>query len=593
MATRTASVTGNWDNTATWGGAAVPVSGDTVNINGDIVVTIPTAYSAASALCVVGATANSSGISTLIINGSLTLDASFTLRIGQGSGKDGKLTFGPGGSIVGSNSNSTIYLQNCYLTSTATQANPFTISGAQNIDNTGTTTPRQDIQISNVKFLNTGTIKFLLLDTTGVMTSTLSLTNCVFAGTAAITFGQSSTPNTTAMSLTGVDFRDIAGTNTITWQRTTGGNATYSWTNVTTSNPSTALKIIPTISTGLTFNNCVFDNTILQPTATGGDITANNVLMTINAANSGVVTLRDDGVACTLNRLYFAQVNNNMHPVISTGAATGSGTHTFSSCIMDGTVDGGTFIDRPDMFLPGLTPLGFTMNNCLIFSTGNLLTGVTHPAFTVTTNVRNNTIAGTISSSLSVAGVLFQPEGAFNVGGSFLSLRSNLGLSNGAASDNFVQGASGGVTAQTVGYSDYNSIYNYAVPYSASSHGLTVSSGNSGSPPSVPGGHDTATNPVFFDSRRNLGWWNGIFGSGTATTAAGVAYFLGLNGYRGTPNFDQNGTPAAYTVSQMEDEVAYGYSPTNLALRGAGDPADGSLDVGAVSVCSKTTMMFA
>lgn len=44
MAARTASVTGNWNDTATWGGAAVPVSGDTVTINDGITVTIPTGY---------------------------------------------------------------------------------------------------------------------------------------------------------------------------------------------------------------------------------------------------------------------------------------------------------------------------------------------------------------------------------------------------------------------------------------------------------------------------------------------------------------------------------------------------------------------
>jgi hypothetical protein len=38
MATRTASVNGNWSNTATWGGAAVPVDGDAVVINVGITV---------------------------------------------------------------------------------------------------------------------------------------------------------------------------------------------------------------------------------------------------------------------------------------------------------------------------------------------------------------------------------------------------------------------------------------------------------------------------------------------------------------------------------------------------------------------------
>ncbi len=45
-AARTASVTGNWNNTATWGGSAAPVSGDTAVINDGITVTIPSGYTA-------------------------------------------------------------------------------------------------------------------------------------------------------------------------------------------------------------------------------------------------------------------------------------------------------------------------------------------------------------------------------------------------------------------------------------------------------------------------------------------------------------------------------------------------------------------
>ena len=57
-ATRTASVTGNWDNTATWGGAAAPIAGDTALINGDIVVTIPVGVAAECATMTIGQTAN-------------------------------------------------------------------------------------------------------------------------------------------------------------------------------------------------------------------------------------------------------------------------------------------------------------------------------------------------------------------------------------------------------------------------------------------------------------------------------------------------------------------------------------------------------
>ena len=39
-AVRTASVSGNWSSTATWGGSSVPGNGDTIIINSDITVTV-------------------------------------------------------------------------------------------------------------------------------------------------------------------------------------------------------------------------------------------------------------------------------------------------------------------------------------------------------------------------------------------------------------------------------------------------------------------------------------------------------------------------------------------------------------------------
>ena len=49
MAARTASVTGNWSNTATWGGSAAPVAGDSVTVNTGITVTVDVDSSAGTA----------------------------------------------------------------------------------------------------------------------------------------------------------------------------------------------------------------------------------------------------------------------------------------------------------------------------------------------------------------------------------------------------------------------------------------------------------------------------------------------------------------------------------------------------------------
>jgi hypothetical protein len=75
-AARTASVTGTWANTATWGGAAAPVSGDTVTINDGITVTVAanaTVGDAANLGTYAIRTAGTGGTGILIVNPGVTL----------------------------------------------------------------------------------------------------------------------------------------------------------------------------------------------------------------------------------------------------------------------------------------------------------------------------------------------------------------------------------------------------------------------------------------------------------------------------------------------------------------------------------------
>jgi hypothetical protein len=96
MAAYTASVTGNWADTATWGGSGPPGNGDTVTINDGITVTIPV-----STTVTIGASpdddistpaiqpASSSGTGILIVNGTLIFRGSVRQA-------DADWTLGPG-----------------------------------------------------------------------------------------------------------------------------------------------------------------------------------------------------------------------------------------------------------------------------------------------------------------------------------------------------------------------------------------------------------------------------------------------------------------------------------------------------------------
>lgn len=96
----TATVTGNWNNAATWGGVGIPGIGDTYTINSGVTVTIPTGVSVtvgtSPAGCNMGVSCTIIGTNNgpLVVNGSLTAQGS----ISQGNapvtcGADGAITF--------------------------------------------------------------------------------------------------------------------------------------------------------------------------------------------------------------------------------------------------------------------------------------------------------------------------------------------------------------------------------------------------------------------------------------------------------------------------------------------------------------------
>jgi hypothetical protein len=571
--TRTASVSGNWNDAAIWGGT-MPVSGDRADINGDVVVTIPLGFDAACQIVSVAQTANSAGISTLIINGTLTLDSGQYIKIGGGASRDGKLILGPGSLLVVPTA---MNFNNGYLESTATKANPAKITGAGSITTAAITGPRQNVNIANVSFQNAGDVNFVLEDTTGLSAgaSTLTITNCTFVGNRTITFGAADTLNSIPISVTNCDFRDMVTTRTITIRRVDGGAATYEFKHNTlfqTVSGSNKISLTPTTSGGLTIDGNVFDNATITEATPGGHTITNNFHTSRIAVTPGFATLHN-GSGSTVSYNYLRPSADNSNGLSATGTA-GAGTHIISYNVFEGNVDGVTFTDRPDFYVPNATPLATNLIYNLIIGAGELGVGYNVPNW-LTLNIKNNTQAVTVSSATDGGGSTYVSENTKSSG--TINIANNLIRGNGKAGATAVIGSTSGAD-QVVGYSDYNNFYNEAVAYQATQ--LTITAGNTTK--AVPGSHDIASDPQFVDETRTLAGWDSANGSGTGTAAAGIAYLLGINGYRGTPNFDQNSTASPKVPRDLLDWVRAGFAPRNTALKSAGDPSDGSPDIGAV-----------
>lgn len=97
MAAYTGSVTGNWADTATWGGSGPPVAGDQVTINTGITVTVPVSTTATCGASPTTATATAeltiNGTGQLVINGTLNVRGPLDVTSG------GVVTINGGGTL--------------------------------------------------------------------------------------------------------------------------------------------------------------------------------------------------------------------------------------------------------------------------------------------------------------------------------------------------------------------------------------------------------------------------------------------------------------------------------------------------------------
>ncbi|MCF7831801.1 MAG: peptidoglycan-binding protein [Candidatus Pacebacteria bacterium] len=177
-AARIASVDGNWTDTATWGGQSVPVAGDDVTINTDIVVIVDTAVEATS-ISINDPVAAANGI-TVETGGSITLT--------------GALTF----SGSSSTAHSTVAVESGSLTaaSIAIADGAGTGDSIVSVGTGGTVTSSGDITFtgtfSDMHLVATGTGEIVMSGTTGTIGTggTVSLASgstVSFTGTGAQT----------------------------------------------------------------------------------------------------------------------------------------------------------------------------------------------------------------------------------------------------------------------------------------------------------------------------------------------------------------------------------------------------------------------
>jgi fibronectin-binding autotransporter adhesin len=326
-AARTASVTGNWNDTNTWGGVSVPTLADAVTINDGITVTVDVA----TAECASLNTLNTGGIT---ISGSNSLSVAGLLSMARPSANNTNftITVGAGSLTVGS------------LTMSAT------------------TTTR-----NNIITISSGTLTILGTATTGTTGCQLTLTG---AGTIDFRGIFASTPTITTFAGSTIKY-SYAGVQTVTG--TTYSNLEISGNGIKTLGANTTVTGALTVRAGSTL--AIATRTLGSPTSTilecgapsgstitnttglftlGGNVTVNSLgtgasgatlatLVALTNATTRTFSVADDGTAAI--DLTISKIISTTGSLVKTGdgilLVSGANSYTGATTVNGGTLRAG------------------------------------------------------------------------------------------------------------------------------------------------------------------------------------------------------------------------------------------------------------
>jgi hypothetical protein len=399
-AARTASVSGNWSNTATWGGAAVPVAGDNIILNSGITLTVDVNTAAVTTIVMNAPAANNA----IIINSGITLNATGAITMTSPSAGTITQTLAVGDGILNAAS--------IAIPGSATAGRYCTMSintGTVNV--TGAITTSGTAAQSRITFTGAGTINVGGNFASGTFTPFTGTVN--FNGTGAQTIGDLAYNNLTTSG----------GSGTKTWTlgagRVVGGIITVgSGTNLTTAGNQTlgvtgATNVTGTLTLGGTsgktftgdvtiYAGGVWNETGVATYTIAGNFTNNATTFT---ANTGVHTFSGAGMT-------IGGTTANVIPSATfTGNYTNGGTLTCSTAL---TVTGAAVV---------LTNNGTMTATTALSGTGTLTNAATFTlniggtcSITTLTNAGTTAIAGTGAISTALAN--FTNIGTLNLGGS-------------------------------------------------------------------------------------------------------------------------------------------------------------------------------
>jgi hypothetical protein len=361
MAQRTASLSGNWSNTATWGGYAVPTSADAVIINDDINVTVNVAAVCASLTIKDGTRTHEvtiSGSNSLTVSGAVTIDKptanNRTKTIAVGSG-----TLSCTSIVMASPYNETRICQVTVSTGTITVSGDITMNGLD--------------AKNQIVFTDAGTLYIAGNMTSGSTLKTVAGSTVNYNNDGKQTIGGYVYTNLTlsgsgTKTTTGATVNEILsmqGTATTTGTVATyGAAATLEYKGFNAQTTGTEFPATWSGSGGVIIDNASgvtldADRTISSTlTMTSGNITTGTYILTLGTSTSvlGTLSYSSGNIIGTFKRWFAnATVSNvyfpvgtsstiNMVTLSFTGAPSAGGSLTAKFIASDPGTNGTTYI---------------------------------------------------------------------------------------------------------------------------------------------------------------------------------------------------------------------------------------------------------
>jgi fibronectin-binding autotransporter adhesin len=457
-ATRTASVSGNWSSTTTWGGSAVPTSSDAVVVNSGITVTVD--ITAVCTTITINAAAATNGITisgtnSLTASGAVTMNAAtagVTSSISVGAGTFGAASI----SIAGSSTSGRVTLLSV-STGTINCSGAITFSGTAaqarlTFSDAGTLNITGNLGTGGTFTASTGTVNY---NASGVQTIGLyTYYNLTLSGTSAKTFPTGTTTVNGTLSLEGT------ATATVTGTLTYGAAATLQYNKSGAVTPGSEWKTPFTATGGVVIGNTglvtmpaakVFNAGIPLTINSGASLSTSTYLLTLggNFSNSGTFTSGTGGITitgtATTQTLSGFTTTGNLSMTKTAGVATITGTVSAVNLAVNGS--GGTLdLQEANTFSGTRIVTAGTLrlsNTAALGAAGTAVSlngGVLDLMTDVSTNAYNITVGGaaTIRSNRATSGdAITHTLGTLSIGNYQLSITVGTNSTSGIAGITF------------------------------------------------------------------------------------------------------------------------------------------------------------